>query len=66
MMSGKILGFCYHGNHFHGDQNTKYALPSLGMTWDSDPTLLTRAPREGQGPSIILYQIYVIVVAIIV
>ncbi len=31
--------------------NTKYALPSLCMTWDSDPTLLTRAPREGQGPS---------------
>ncbi len=21
------------------------------MTWDSDSTLLTRAPREGQGPS---------------
>ncbi len=28
-----------------------YQLPSLGMTCDSDPTLLTRAPREGQGPS---------------
>ncbi len=34
------------------ETNTKYQLPSLGMTWDSDPTLLTRAPREGQGPSI--------------
>ncbi len=32
-------------------QCTEYALPSLGMTWDSYPTLLTRAPREGQGPS---------------
>ena len=21
------------------ETNTKYALPSLGMTWDSDPTL---------------------------
>ncbi len=37
--------------------NTKYALPSLGMTWDSDPTLLTRAPREGQGPSILYLSI---------
>ena len=50
------------------ETNIKYALPSLGMkwdsdpgmtwdsdpgmTWDSDPTLLTRAPRQGQGPSI--------------
>ncbi len=31
--------------------NTKYALSLLCMTWDSDPTLMTRAPREGQGPS---------------
>ncbi len=33
------------------ETNTKYALTSLCMTWDSDPTLLTRAPREGQCPS---------------
>ena len=33
------------------ETNTKYALPSLCMTWASDPTLMTRAPREGQGPS---------------
>ncbi len=25
------------------------------MSWDSDPTRLTRAPREGQGPSIKLH-----------
>ena len=35
-----------------GDTQTQnYALTSQCMTWDSDPTLLTRAPREGQGPS---------------
>ncbi len=28
------------------------------MTKDSDPTLLTRAPREGQGPSIAIHTLH--------
>ncbi len=33
-------------------------MSSLGLclTWDRDPTLLTRAPQEGQGPSIKYFQ----------
>ena len=35
----------------HNEIWHEYALQSLCTSWDSDPTLLTRAPREGQGPS---------------
>ncbi len=42
------------------ETNTKCALPSQCMSWDSDPTLLTRAPQEGQGPSSLYHQVYML------